>query len=66
VFHIAGGQVGLFQGWTVGEMLEKDDRWTVAELQARAATLLEGRPPIASAGSTIESLTQSFAASYSR
>ena len=64
VFHIAGGQVGLFQGWTVGEMLEKDDRWTVGELQAKAGALLEGRPPIASAGSTIESLTTSFAASY--
>jgi NAD(P)-dependent dehydrogenase (short-subunit alcohol dehydrogenase family) len=66
VFHIAGGQVGLFQGWTVGEMLEKDDRWTVGELQAKAGALLAGRPPIASAGSTIESLTTSFAASYSQ
>jgi NAD(P)-dependent dehydrogenase (short-subunit alcohol dehydrogenase family) len=66
VFHIAGGQVGLFQGWTVGEMLEKGDRWTVAELQQQAGKLLEGRPPVASAGSTIESLTRSFTASYSR
>jgi len=34
VFYVKGGTVRNFQGWTLTESLEKDDRWTVAELQA--------------------------------
>jgi len=34
VYFILGGQVRLFQPWTLTDTLEKDDRWTVAELQA--------------------------------
>ncbi|MBI2168516.1 MAG: SDR family oxidoreductase [Actinobacteria bacterium] len=33
-FFIQGGTVRLFQGWTMTETLEKDDRWTVAELES--------------------------------
>jgi NAD(P)-dependent dehydrogenase (short-subunit alcohol dehydrogenase family) len=32
VFFIQGGQVRLFQPWTMTETLDKGDRWTVAEL----------------------------------
>jgi NAD(P)-dependent dehydrogenase (short-subunit alcohol dehydrogenase family) len=34
VFYALGGQIRLYQPWTLTETLEKDDRWTVAELQA--------------------------------
>src|SRR5579863_6022275 len=34
VFFVQGGQVRLFQPWTMTETIEKNDRWTVAELQA--------------------------------
>jgi NAD(P)-dependent dehydrogenase (short-subunit alcohol dehydrogenase family) len=35
VLFVQGGQVRLFQPWTMTETLEKDDRWTVAELADR-------------------------------
>ena len=34
VFFVLGGIVRNFQGWTLTDSIEKDDRWTVAELQA--------------------------------
>jgi NAD(P)-dependent dehydrogenase (short-subunit alcohol dehydrogenase family) len=34
VFFVQGGIVRNFQGWTLTESVDKDDRWTVAELQA--------------------------------
>ncbi len=34
VYFVQGGQIRLFHPWTMGETLEKEDRWTVAELQA--------------------------------
>ena len=34
VYFVQGGQVRLFQPWTMTDSLDKDDRWTVAELQA--------------------------------
>jgi NAD(P)-dependent dehydrogenase (short-subunit alcohol dehydrogenase family) len=34
VFFVQGGEVRLFQPWTMTETIEKNDRWTVAELQA--------------------------------
>ena len=34
VFFVQGGQIRLFQPWTMTDTLEKGDRWTVAELQA--------------------------------
>ncbi len=34
VFFVQGGQIRLFQPWTMTETLEKDARWTVEELQA--------------------------------
>jgi NAD(P)-dependent dehydrogenase (short-subunit alcohol dehydrogenase family) len=35
VYYVLGGQVRLYQPWTLTETLEKDGRWTVAELQAQ-------------------------------
>ncbi len=35
VLFVQGGQVRLFQPWTMTETLEKNDRWTVAELAAQ-------------------------------
>ncbi len=35
VLFVQGGQVRVFQPWTMTDTLEKDDRWTVAELAER-------------------------------
>jgi NAD(P)-dependent dehydrogenase (short-subunit alcohol dehydrogenase family) len=40
VFFVQGGTVRKFQNWTMTETLEKNDRWTVAELAAELPTLL--------------------------
>jgi NAD(P)-dependent dehydrogenase (short-subunit alcohol dehydrogenase family) len=34
VYFVQGGQIRLFQPWTMTDTLDKGDRWTVAELQA--------------------------------
>ena len=39
VFFVQGGQVRLFQPWTMTESIDRDDRWTVAELQAEMPRL---------------------------
>jgi hypothetical protein len=39
VYFVQGGTVRLFQNWTMTSALEKDDRWTVADLAARLPTL---------------------------
>ncbi len=39
VFFVQGGQVRLFQPWTMTDTIEKDSRWTVAELQAEMQRL---------------------------
>ena len=39
VYFVQGGQIRLFQPWTMTETLEKDDRWTVAELQTEMQRL---------------------------
>jgi hypothetical protein len=60
VFHVGGGEVGLFTNWTLPERLFRDDRWTVADLAAAAPALLEGRPAIASEGFTIQETLAGF------
>ena len=37
VFFVQGGTVRNFQNWTMTEGLEKNDRWTVAELTQEMA-----------------------------
>jgi NAD(P)-dependent dehydrogenase (short-subunit alcohol dehydrogenase family) len=44
VFETRGGTVGMFQGWTLRDRLDKDDRWTVAELQAATKDWSPGPP----------------------
>ena len=41
VYFVQGGDVRLFQNWTMTETLEKDDRWTIDELAAGLPTLLQ-------------------------
>ena len=38
-FFVQGGTVQFFQPWTLTDKIEKDARWTVAELQAQMPTL---------------------------
>jgi NAD(P)-dependent dehydrogenase (short-subunit alcohol dehydrogenase family) len=40
VFFVQGGQVKLFQNWTMTEGIEKNDRWTVAELESQMKSLV--------------------------
>ncbi len=41
VFFVQGGTVRLFQNWTMTSTLERDERWSVAELAAQLPTLLD-------------------------
>jgi NAD(P)-dependent dehydrogenase (short-subunit alcohol dehydrogenase family) len=40
IFFVQGGSVKLMQGWTMGEGVEKNDRWTVAELESELKNLV--------------------------
>jgi NAD(P)-dependent dehydrogenase (short-subunit alcohol dehydrogenase family) len=40
IFFVQGGTVKLMQGWTMGEGIERNDRWTVAELQSELKDLV--------------------------
>jgi NAD(P)-dependent dehydrogenase (short-subunit alcohol dehydrogenase family) len=40
VFFVQGGQVRLFQPWTMADTVEKDGRWTVAELETEMKKVL--------------------------
>ena len=40
VFFVQGGEIRLFQPWTMTETLSKDDRWTVAELQEKLPSMV--------------------------
>jgi NAD(P)-dependent dehydrogenase (short-subunit alcohol dehydrogenase family) len=35
VFWVQGGSVNLMSGWTIGEGVDRDDRWTVDELEEK-------------------------------
>src|SRR5262249_51822699 len=41
-FMVSGGKVQRAQSWRPAEVIEKDDRWTIAELAAKAPSLLSG------------------------
>lgn len=46
VFYVQGGLVQVYQGWTpVGE-IQKDQRWTPAELAGRMDALFAGHPTV--------------------
>src|SRR5437764_9174843 len=40
MFFVQGGTVKLFQNWTMTDGIEKDDRWTVAELESAMKDLV--------------------------
>jgi NAD(P)-dependent dehydrogenase (short-subunit alcohol dehydrogenase family) len=40
VFFVQGGKVQNFQPWTLTESIDKDDRWTIAELQTEMKKLI--------------------------
>jgi NAD(P)-dependent dehydrogenase (short-subunit alcohol dehydrogenase family) len=40
VFFVQGGKVQNFQPWTLSDAIEKDDRWTVAELENEVKKLI--------------------------
>jgi hypothetical protein len=40
VFFVQGGRVALFRPWTMVEEIDKEDRWTVAELDVEMKKLL--------------------------
>lgn len=42
VFFVQGGAIKLFQNWTMTQGVEKDDRWTVPELDAALLDLVAG------------------------
>ena len=50
VFHVRGGVVGHFQGWTIGEVAEADHNFTIAELRSLVPTMLSHAPSRADAG----------------
>jgi len=40
VFFVQGGKVAVFQPWTMGAEIDRDERWTISELEAEATRLL--------------------------
>jgi NAD(P)-dependent dehydrogenase (short-subunit alcohol dehydrogenase family) len=46
VFYVQGGLVQLFQGWTPVAEIQRDERWTPAELAGRMSELFEGRSTV--------------------
>jgi NAD(P)-dependent dehydrogenase (short-subunit alcohol dehydrogenase family) len=46
VFYVQGGLVQLYQGWTPIAEIQKDERWTPAELAGRVDELFAGRPTV--------------------
>jgi NAD(P)-dependent dehydrogenase (short-subunit alcohol dehydrogenase family) len=40
VFFVQGGSIKLFQGWTMTDGIEKNDRWTVGELESEMKKLV--------------------------
>ena len=61
VFHVGGGEVALFQGWTQQQVLRRKERWTVEALSTELKTVLDGRPPLVSTGTDIATLLGDFA-----
>jgi hypothetical protein len=43
VLYVQGGQVRVFQPWTMTDTIQRDDRWTVEELAKELPPLLEDR-----------------------
>jgi NAD(P)-dependent dehydrogenase (short-subunit alcohol dehydrogenase family) len=62
VFHVGGNEVGLYGGWSLADddIIATDGRWTVADLQAQAPKLAEGRGDLASVTTSIGDTFKEF------
>ncbi len=62
VFHVGGNEVGLYGGWSLADddIIATDGRWTVADLQAKAGRLVEGRKDLASVTTSIGDTFKKF------
>jgi NAD(P)-dependent dehydrogenase (short-subunit alcohol dehydrogenase family) len=62
VFHVGGNEVGLYGGWSLadGDVIVTEGRWTVADLQAKAPKLTEGRGDLASVLTSIGDTMKDF------
>ncbi len=62
VFHVGGNEVGLYGGWSLSDddIIAADGRWTVADLQAKAGALAEGRNQLASVTTSIADTFKDF------
>jgi hypothetical protein len=40
VFYVQGGRVAVFRPWTLAEEIDRDERWTIAQLDAEMPKLL--------------------------
>jgi NAD(P)-dependent dehydrogenase (short-subunit alcohol dehydrogenase family) len=48
MFFVQGGTIRLFRNWTMTTMIERDDRWSIADIDAAASQLLETQPAASS------------------
>ena len=66
VFHVGGGEVGLVEGWRLGELIVSPDEktWKVEDLATEAKKLLDGRPELASQGTTLNDSFAGFTKRY--
>ena len=46
VFYVQGGLIQLYQGWTPVAEIQKDERWSPAEIAGRIGELFEGRTTV--------------------
>ncbi len=62
VFHVGGNEIGLYGGWSLAEsdIIATDGRWTVADLQAKASKLIEGKNDLASVATSIGDTFKGF------
>lgn len=44
VFYVQGGLIQLYQGWTPVAEIQKDGRWSMAEIAGKIGELFAGRP----------------------
>jgi len=64
VLHVGGGEVGLFRGWDLVDVIHTDGRFTIGELAKKASKLLEGRPRFPSVALTMEEMGAGFVARH--
>ena len=58
IFHVFGGQVAVFHGWELGEVLDAGRRWTVEELRQALPAVAGDGSSLLSQGTALEDLLQ--------